>query len=529
MKELHALKTSALVLAAAAALVARGAQFSASAPTSVRVDGEERPGIVSIGQDGRVTVRSERPLSWVEIEWAAPIGAGAKVFGGDFERTYGDAGWRGVSDAANAPRGGAMAWYCLVADAGRVDGYGVEVQPGAFAAWEASPGKIRLFLDCRAGSEPVELGGRALEVCRIVSRRGVQGESAFEAARSFCRAMCPNPRLPKGPVYGYNDWYCAYGRNTAENFLADAAFVVSLVKDEKTRPYVVVDDGWQLGKQDTPPTTAGRRWTASNDKWGMAMDEFARRVKAMDARPGLWYRPFLPDDGLPDEGVPIDPTDPALERRVRSDIRRFVGWGMELVKIDFITYEWCAKWGMDYGRSPVVRDLPRWRDRSRTTAEVVRGLYAAMREEAGDGVLIIGCNAIDHFAAGLFELQRTGDDTSGREWDRTRRMGPNTLGMRAAHNDTFYRVDGDCFGLSEAGAVEWRLNSRWLDLLSRSGTAVFVSWRRELTTPESRAALEVALRRAARPQPTGEPLDWTERLRPERWRFGGEEVRYSWE
>ena len=92
MKELHALKTSALAIASAAALAARGAQFSASAPASVRVDGEERPGIVSIGQDGRVTVRSERPLSWVEVEWAAPIGAGAKVFGGDFERTYGDAG-----------------------------------------------------------------------------------------------------------------------------------------------------------------------------------------------------------------------------------------------------------------------------------------------------------------------------------------------------------------------------------------------------------------------------------------------------
>ena len=54
-----------------------------------------------------------------------------------------------------------------------------------------------------------------------------------------------------------------------------------------------------------------------------------------------------------------------------------------------------------------------------------------MREGAGEGAMVIGCNALDHLAAGLFGLQRTGDDTSGTEWDHTRRMGPNMLGMRS--------------------------------------------------------------------------------------------------
>ena len=40
--------------------------------------------------------------------------------------------------------------------------------------------------------------------------------------------------------------------------------------------------------------------------------------------------------------------------------------------------------------------------------------------------------------------------------------------------------------------------------------------------------MERALRRAARTQPTGEPLDWMETPRPVRWRFGDETVSYDW-
>lgn len=520
------------VLAAilAGAPVARAMDFAdLSKPVAIDVDGRPAAGEVMLAEDGAVRIRSVKPLSRVKLAWKVALGTGVKVHGSEFERTYGDNAWHVLGDPQDVPpRGGAMPWYVLATDGARTDGYGVMVQPNVLAAWHAAPDGLELVLDCRAGSRPVKLGGRTLEACRLVSRRGRNGESAFAAGRAFCRMMCPNPRLPKGPVYGYNDWYCAYGKNTATNFLADAAFVCSLVKGEKTRPYVVVDDGWQANSSTRDPVEPGTRWKGVNARWGMAMDEWALRVKALDAHPGLWYRPFLPDAGSA-KGIPMDPTDPALAGRIREEMRRFVEWGMELVKIDFITHEWSTGWGMNYGDSPVVKDLPAWRDETRTTAEVVKGLYRAMREGAGDKALIIGCNAIDHFAAGLFELQRTGDDTSGREWGRTRRMGPNTLGMRAIHDRTFYVADGDCFGLVNADSVPARLNLQWLDLIARSGTALFVSWKRQLTTPEYAAALEKALRRAAREQPTGEPLDWLETPRPIRWRFGDETVTYDWE
>lgn len=500
-----------------------------STPSDILVDGKPAEASVALADNGVVRIRSTKPLSWVTIRWKADLGAGTKVHGSEFERTYGDNAWHELGkDSDVPPRGGAMPWYFLASDGVRTDGYGVMVQPNAFASWHAAADSIELVLDCRAGSRPVKLGTRTLEACRIVTRRGHAGESAFAAGRAFCTAMCPNPRLPKEPVYGYNDWYCAYGKNTATNFLADVAYICSLVKGEKVRPYAVVDDGWQANTSTRDPVEPGTRWKGVNVRWGMPMDEFARRVRALGARPGLWYRPFLPDIGSA-KGIPMDPTDPALAERIREEMRRFVGWGMELVKIDFITHEWCGAWGMNYGDSPLVKDVPAWRDETRTTVEVMKGLYRAMREGAGDRAVIIGCNALDHLAAGLFELQRTGDDTSGKEWKRTRRMGPNTLGMRAIHDRTFYVADGDCFGLVDAGLVPVHLNLRWLDLVARSGTALFVSWKRQLATAEYAAALERALRTAARARPTGEPLDWMATARPEKWNFGGEHVEYGWD
>ena len=65
---------------------------------------------------------------------------------------------------------------------------------------------------------------------------------------------------------------------------------------------------------------------------------------------------------------------------------------------------------------------PGWHfaDRTRTTAEIATALYRAIRAGAGDAI-VIGCNTFGHLGAGCFDLQRTGDDTSGREWERTRK------------------------------------------------------------------------------------------------------------
>ena len=487
----------------------------------IYVDGRKGSPEVAILPDGTVTLQSTGAVSKIELVWKCDLSWVEKTFAGDWERCHGFAEWRKMDPAYPAP------WYCLATGGGRTDGYGVAVQPAAFATWKLSPTSVRLILDVRAGRKPVRLGGRRLELCRVVSRRGVEGERPFEAGRAFCKMMCPSPRLPKEPVYGYNDWYCMYGRNTAANFLSDAAEVVALCDGLPNRPFVVVDDGWQSSDFRGGKVRSEAQWSVHNAHWGMPMDEFCRRVKAMGARPGLWYRPFYSDSRTGRNG--IAPANPRWAAQIAADMKRFREWGIELVKIDYITYDWAPRWNVRPHESVLDAVKIDWSDDTRTAAETVRELYRAMRAGAGDGIYIIGCNAIDHFVAGLFELQRIGGDTSGKDWNRTRKMGPNAVAMRAVHNNIFYFNDGDCVGLATKGAVPWEKNAQWLDLVARSGTSLFVSWRRELLDADVRKALRDAFRRASRPQETGEPLDWTERLTPARWKFGlGEEKTYNW-
>ena len=83
---------------------------------------------------------------------------------------------------------------------------------------------------------------------------------------------------------------------------------------------------------------------------------------------------------------------------------------------------------------------------SRTTAEVVEDLYRTIRVAAADS-LVIGCNTVSHLSAGHFEICRIGDDTSGTEWPRTRKMGVNTLAFRGVQHGAFYVADADCVGV----------------------------------------------------------------------------------
>ena len=84
----------------------------------------------------------------------------------------------------------------------------------------------------------------------MVTRRGTSGEPPVAALHAFCKQMCPRPRLPEGPVYGGNDWYCAYGKNSQEMLLRIAD--LDLAPTRGVRPFTMVDMGWKEGSPDFP-------------------------------------------------------------------------------------------------------------------------------------------------------------------------------------------------------------------------------------------------------------------------------------
>jgi len=146
----------------------------------------------------------------------------------------------------------------------------------------------------------------------------------------------------------------------------------------------------------------------------------------------------------------------------------------------------------------------------------------------GGDAIILGCNTIGHLAAGIFEIDRIGDETSGKEWARVLKMGVNCLAFRAPQHDAFFAADADCVGESAREAIPWILNRQWLQLVSQSGTPLFISFKKDSVTPEQEKEIQTALLNASTQQPLAEPLDWFETIQPTRWRLMGKVVTFNW-
>ena len=479
------------------------------------------------GSQSAVRVRSPKTAPYrLRLRWLGQTAGGLSYLGDAWERSYGDLGWRPLDPERILP------WYFLATSGTQLVACGVKTNPAAFCFWQVDADGISLWLDLRNGGTGVQLGNREISAATIV-QSVYTNASPFDAARRFCRVLCDKPRMPAHPVYGGNNWYYAYGKSSADDIRHDSERIASWAPASgSNRPLMVIDDGWQ------PNATAGP-W----DRGAAQFPDMARLAADMrrtGVRPGIWTRPLFTKEDVPEnwrlqspnarkhlrehQGATLDPTVPAVINRVEEDMRRLAGWGYELIKHDFSTYDLLGRWGFTMGAA--ITDAGwSFADPSRTNAEIIRSLYEAIRQGAG-GVMITGCNTVGHLGAGLFDMQRTGDDTSGRDWNRTRRMGVNTLAFRTPQHGAFFAVDADCVGLTNQ--VPWKYNRQWLDLLARAGVPLFVSAAPNAVGPEQRSAIHAAFKTASVAQPLGEPLDWNNSTEPERWRLQGKAVTYDW-
>ena len=494
-------------------------------PDDIKIycDGENTDAAVKTELAGRklyvkLTANESKP-KMIRLFWKNKITSPVRVMGDKWERTYGDSTWGAVGNQKFMP------WYFLASGGDVTVGCGVMVRPSSFVSFTCDVNGVTAWFDVRSGGVGVDLGGRELTAGVVVCEK-YEGISEFDAATKFCAVMCEDPIFPREAVYGSNNWYYAYGKSSYEEITEDARVIASLAGENKNPPFMVIDDGWQVNPVEGP-------WKP-NERYG-DMKKVADEFKKAGVRPGIWVR-FLHDTELEtahpdwcihkkDKPDYLDPSHPEVKELIRKTVRDIKSWGFELIKHDYSTYDIFGDYGMKL--NGLITNVTDWSfyDNTKTSAEIVLDFYRLIREEAGDSY-VIGCNTISHLCAGLVEINRIGNDTSGKYWDVTRFNGVNTLAFRMCQNNTFYKIDADCVGLLEEN-IPWALNRQWLDLLAKSGSPLFVSMQPSRITGEIADDLKKAFEINSKQTDIARPLDWTYNDTPQVWEINGERVEYD--
>ena len=491
-------------------------------PDSVRIIAEEKENDASVRfsleKDG-LHAHLKAPTSRVKfliLRWNTPIREEISILGDTWERSYADLGFVGLTTEKAHP------WYFAARRQNGTDCVGVGVQPNAFIHFTIDCEGITAYCDLRAGTVGVSLGKRELEVATFMSEE--YESDPFTALCDFCKKMSPKPLLPKEKVYGGNNWYYAYGDSSYEEIVSDASLQAKLAEGLENRPFMVIDDGWQ-------PLSCQGPWEA-NEKYG-DMKKVADEFKKMGVRPGIWIRPLkdnspeIPDRWrLNNREKCLDPSNPEVLAHLTALVKKIVGWGYELIKHDFSAFDIFGAWG--FQRKTFFTD-GEWQfsDTTRTSAEIYKAFLKTLLDATDGKAYILGCNCVSHLTAGLCHINRTGDDTSGTDWNRTRRMGVNTLAFRLCQNNAFYMVDADCAGFIK-GYIPFSLNKKWVELLAKSGTPLFISAPNGAFDDEEFAYMKEMYKIASLQENVAIPLDFTYNATPALWSIDGEQHEFNW-
>src|SRR5437867_1806088 len=198
--------------------------------------------VETLPRNGSLAIRlraASSAIRRVRLVWKAAAPAAARILNDQWERGYGDLSWQPVDEKRILP------WYTVVYDGKRSSGFGVRTQPAALCSWRIGQEEIHLVCDVRSGQNGVQLGQRTLDVATVVAVSSSGRETPFALTKRLCRALCGSPLSPEKVVYGSNDWYYAYGKNTREQTLRDAGIMTELTAGIANRPYCVIDGGWQ--------------------------------------------------------------------------------------------------------------------------------------------------------------------------------------------------------------------------------------------------------------------------------------------
>lgn len=430
-----------------------------------------------------VVYPSGSPVKYLKLRFRGDFSCVDKVYGDQWERSSEGAylEWRSVMPSRALP------WFCFVKQGERIACYGVKTGADCFAFWQVDAHGVTLFMNLCSGNEGTDLKS-PITACEVVELFGNEGEDPYKLAKRFSAMLCDSPVLPNEPIFGVNNWYWAYGHISKDTISTETDYLLEMCDGTKHRPYMIIDDGWQLNRTYDKGAYIGGPWTA-NDRFG-SMADTADMIHRKGAKAGIWFRPLLTLGNIPEAaklttasgGIILDPSHPYTLERVFSDASTIRSWGYDLIKHDFTTIDIT-------GISPLTSERQtalmchtdrRFYDNTSTTATIIKNLYKTVQNAVGT-TDVIGCNTVGHLTAGIHSTYRVGNDTSGRSFEWSRRLGVNSV-MRLPQNDTFYRADPDCAAFTER--VDHDINLDYLEMCAITGMTTLASVTPGILTPE---------------------------------------------
>jgi hypothetical protein len=206
---------------------------------------------------------------------------------------------------------------------------------------------------------------------------------------------------------GWNSWYELFSGVDAEAVLANAALAAGVLAPLLTagaRARIVIDDGWQQMWGQWEP----------NAKFPQGLDGLASQLHADGFEVGVWLAPLLVAEAAPlvadhpdwfvvgpvfqhpDHGSMrvLDVTHPEAAAHLTKVVTTIVGWGFDLLKIDFL---FVGTWEGER-REPL------------TGMQAYGRALALIRQAAGEQVQLLAVGAPPVASFGLVDSWRLGGD-----------------------------------------------------------------------------------------------------------------------
>ena len=291
----------------------------------------------------------------------------------------------------------------------------------------ADYGRLRMRPGARVQMESFAIGG--FDDARL-------GLEAYADAMAAVYAI----ELPPQPS-GHCTWY--HGRALNEGALTALADFAHRELLPFGYEFIQIDDGWQAGLASGGPAKDFSDYRRPGPYGEMGMKGAADMLRQKGFTAGLWLIPFAGTHNAPefadrqhwfvrrDDGAPfverwggtsLDMTHPEAQAYVRDVIRRMVDeWGYTYLKLDGLWTGMAT--GMVYVNDKYREDKlgnAVFHNPDITNVEAYRNGLKIVREAAGPGVYILGCNVAQNMrtfgaSVGLVDGMRTGADNAP-EW-----------------------------------------------------------------------------------------------------------------